>query len=98
MAVTHYLVIETAVHEPLGVMSMLWALTIRRVAGLASAFVTTSRNSGSVVSGGEALVALCLRGVAAHIDKSVGGADAEFGIALLRDPIAYVGDAVAGVD
>ncbi len=51
-----------------------------------------------VMGSGETLVALFLRGISAYVDKSVLGADAEFGIALARNPVADVGNAVAGVD
>src|ERR1700704_2140989 len=49
---------------------------------------------GVVAPGLEALVALLLGGIAPDIDKRILGADAQFGVALHRNPVTHIRDPV----
>jgi len=76
-----------AVCGPLGIMSMLCALTMSRAFGSRSCLTTTSPNSGFVVSRLEALVTLVFRRIPADIDEGVVSVDAELFVGLEGDPV-----------
>src|SRR5205823_6590311 len=46
----------------------------------------------------EAFVPLRFRGIAPNVNECVLGADTQLRIALLRDPVAYIGDPVSRID
>ena len=53
---------------------------------------------GSSRAGLEPLVALCFRGIPAHIDECVFRTDAELCVALLRDPVADVRNSMSRIN
>ena len=87
-----------AVYEPLGVMSMLCALTISLAFVIAFLRDHDFTKLRIALRGLQSLVPFLLRGVRADVDEGVGRVDPELGIALLRDEVADVGDPVSRVD